>query len=85
MRTKSILSVQPVAERGGSDHALMRMVRYLVGHGWECHVVFPEAPPLGPEFLAAGAKIHVLPMRRLTRSEAPVTSWGTPCHGRFRC
>jgi len=57
-----------VAERGGSDHALLRMVRSLVADGWECHVVFPEAPPLAAEFLAAGAKIHIVPMRRLTRS-----------------
>jgi glycosyltransferase involved in cell wall biosynthesis len=68
MRTKRILSVQPVAERGGSDHALMRMCRYLVAQGWEFHVVFPETSPMAPEFLAAGAKLHVVPMRRLTRS-----------------
>jgi glycosyltransferase involved in cell wall biosynthesis len=76
IRTKRILSVQPVAERGGSDHALMRMVRYLVADGWECHVVFPEASPMAAEFLAAGAKIHVVPMRRLTRSGGAGYFWG---------
>jgi glycosyltransferase involved in cell wall biosynthesis len=76
IRTKRILSVQPVAERGGSDHALMRMVRSLVADGWECHVVFPEPSPMAAEFLAAGARIHVVPMRRLTRSGGAGYFWG---------
>ena len=62
IRTKRILSVQPVAERGGSDHALMRMCRSLVADGWECHVVFPELSPMASEFLAAGAQAHVVPI-----------------------
>ena len=68
IRTKRTLSVQPVAERGGSDHALLRMCRYLAADGWQCHVVFPETSPMTGEFLAAGAQVHVVPMRRLTRS-----------------
>ncbi len=57
-----------MAERGGSDHALLRTFRYLTAHGWECHVVFPEPSPMTAEFVAAAVTVHVVPMRRLTRS-----------------
>ena len=60
-----------MAERGGSDHALLRMVRVLAEDGWECHVVFPEPSPLAAAFEEAGAVLHTVPMRRLTRSGGP--------------
>ena len=69
-----MLFVQPVAERGGSDHALLRMVRALSAAGWTCHVVFPGPSPMEEEFAAAGAIQHVVPMRRLTSSGGP-TRW----------
>ena len=65
--TPTILYVQPVAERGGSDQALLRMVRGL-GHGVSAHVVVPADPPLRPDLEAAGAIVHVVPMRRITTS-----------------
>jgi hypothetical protein len=45
-RSKRILSIQPVAERGGSDQALVGLVRSLAGEGWECHVVLPAPSPM---------------------------------------
>lgn len=57
-----------MAERGGSDFCLLRMVRALAAAGWDCHVVFPHRSPLEEEFHAAGATVHVVPMRRVTRS-----------------
>ncbi|MGH9105446.1 MAG: glycosyltransferase [Acidimicrobiales bacterium] len=68
MRTKTILSVQPVADRGGSSQALLRMCRHLKAGGWECHVVIPAPGPLASELRAGGATVHVVPMRRLTGS-----------------
>jgi glycosyltransferase involved in cell wall biosynthesis len=68
-RTKTLLTVQPVAERGGSDQALLRMCRQLSAEGWKVHVVVPAPSPLAAEFEAAGASLHEVPMRRLTRSE----------------
>src|SRR6516162_2300572 len=67
-RTRVILSIQPVAERGGSDHALAGMVRSLTHQGWECHIALPGPSPLAEEFVAAGASLHVVPMRRITTS-----------------
>jgi glycosyltransferase involved in cell wall biosynthesis len=67
-RTKRILSIQPVAERGGSDRALARMVRSLAHAGWDCHIALPAASPMAEEFEAAGATLHVVPMRRITSS-----------------
>lgn len=61
-----VLHIQPVAERGGSDLLLLGMVRQLAAAGWECHVAFPSPSPLAGEFAAAGARLHVVPMRRLT-------------------
>jgi glycosyltransferase involved in cell wall biosynthesis len=63
-----ILHVQPVAERGGSDQALLRMVRALPQSEFECHVAMPGPSPLAGEYSAAGARLHVVPMRRLTHS-----------------
>jgi glycosyltransferase involved in cell wall biosynthesis len=71
-RTKRILSVQPVAERGGSDYCLLRMVRSLAEDGWECHIALPEASPMAEEFAAAGATLHVVAMRRITTSGSPL-------------
>jgi glycosyltransferase involved in cell wall biosynthesis len=67
-RTKRILSIQPVAERGGSDRALARMVRSLAHAGWDCHIALPATSPMAEEFDAAGATLHVVPMRRITTS-----------------
>jgi glycosyltransferase involved in cell wall biosynthesis len=69
MRKRRLLSVHPVAERGGSDFCLLRMVRMLEAQGWDCHVVTPAASPLADEFRAAGATLHVVPMRRITTTE----------------
>jgi len=65
-RPTRILFVQPVAERGGSDWALLRMVRSLPRDRYECHVAQPAVGPLGPALAAAGATVHVVPMRRIT-------------------
>jgi len=66
-RTPTILYVQPVAERGGSDQALLCLVRSLPGT-LAAHVAVPAEPPLRPELEAAGATVHIVPMRRLTTS-----------------
>jgi glycosyltransferase involved in cell wall biosynthesis len=63
-----LLSVQPVAERGGSDQALLRMVRSLPSDEFDCHLAMPAPSPLRAEFVAAGATVHAVPMRRLSRS-----------------
>ncbi|MGH9077007.1 MAG: glycosyltransferase family 4 protein [Acidimicrobiales bacterium] len=57
-----------MAEAGGSDKALLRMVRLLAAEGWDCHVAFPAAGPMGADFTAAGATCHLVAMRRLTGS-----------------
>src|SRR5436190_2203683 len=66
-----LLSVQPMAERGGSDQALLRMLRSLPSAEFDCHVVVPADPPLRPELEGAGVTVHVVPMRRIS------TSYGT--------
>lgn len=63
-----MLSVQPVAERGGSDQALLRLVRGLPREEFACHVVVPADPPLRADLQAAGAGVHVVPMRRISTS-----------------
>src|SRR3954447_16317997 len=63
-----VLYIQPVAERGGSDQALVRMIRTLPRDRFACHVVVPAPPPMRAELEAAGATVHVVPMRRLTGS-----------------
>jgi glycosyltransferase involved in cell wall biosynthesis len=63
-----LLSVQPVAERGGSDHLLVRMLRSLPPDEFDCHVALPGPSPLADEFAAAGAGIHAVPMERLSTS-----------------
>ena len=70
-RTKRILSVQPVCDGGGSEHALIRMGRQLATDGWECHVAVPAPARLADEYAAAGISLHVVPMARLTTSGGP--------------
>ena len=64
----TVLYVQPVAERGGSDQALLRMIRTLPRPSFTCHVAVPAPSPMADELRAAGATVHVVPMRRLTGS-----------------
>ena len=59
-----------MAERGGSDQALLRMVRSLPAEV-SAHVAVPAEPPLRPDLEAAGATVHVVPMRRITTSGGP--------------
>jgi glycosyltransferase involved in cell wall biosynthesis len=61
-----LLSIQPVAERGGSDQALLRMVRSLPSDEFDCHLVLPGPSPLAAEYAAAGASLHEIPMRRIS-------------------
>src|SRR2546425_6871314 len=63
-----LLSVQPVAERGGSDQLLVRMVRSLPSDEFDCHVVLPAPSPLADAFSDAGATLHTVPMRRISTS-----------------
>ena len=69
-----VMFVQPVAERGGSDQALLRMVRVLAAEDWECHVVLPGRGPLDDAFRDAGATLHVIAMRRISTSNS-VADW----------
>jgi glycosyltransferase involved in cell wall biosynthesis len=71
IRTKRILSVQPVCDGGGSEHALIRMLRQLAEDGWECHVTVPAPARLADEYAAAGVVLHIVPMARLTTSGSP--------------
>jgi glycosyltransferase involved in cell wall biosynthesis len=73
-RTLTVLSVQPVAERGGSDQALLRLVRSLPRGEFDFHIALPSPSPLAAEFAAAGATIHVVPMRRLSSSHG-LAAW----------
>lgn len=63
-----IVSIQPVAEAGGSDRALLRTIRTLPSDRFEVHVVAPAPHPLEDDLRAAGARVHVVPMRRITGS-----------------
>jgi glycosyltransferase involved in cell wall biosynthesis len=63
-----VLYVQPVAEAGGSDRALLEMVRTLPRDAVEVHIALPGRSPLADRFAAAGASLHVVPMRRITTS-----------------
>ncbi len=65
---RTVLSVQPVAERGGSDQALLRLAGQLGKTGWAVHVALPTSSPMAAEFTAVGATLHVLPMRRISTS-----------------
>jgi glycosyltransferase involved in cell wall biosynthesis len=67
-RTRRILSIQNVADGGGSEWALIRMIRQLRAEGWECHVAAGSPPRLAGEYAAAGAVVHVVPMERITTS-----------------
>jgi len=61
-----VLFVSPVAEAGGSDQALLRLVRSLCANGFTCVVTLPGLSPLQEEFANAGAIVDVVPMRRIT-------------------
>ncbi len=56
-----------MSERGGSDQALLRLVRSLAPEV-SAHVAVPADPPLRGQLEEAGAMVHVVPMRRLTTS-----------------
>jgi glycosyltransferase involved in cell wall biosynthesis len=60
--------VQPVAERGGSDQALLRLVRSLPRDEFEFHIALPGPSPLMAAFADAGATLHEIPMRRISTS-----------------
>ena len=60
--------MQPVAERGGSDQALLRLVRSLPRDEFEFHIALPGPSPLAAAFADAGATLHEIPMRRISTS-----------------
>jgi glycosyltransferase involved in cell wall biosynthesis len=62
---RKIMFVQPNAEIGGSDIALLRTVEALDLARIEPLVVTPEPGPFAPAFKAAGARQIVVPMQLL--------------------
>ena len=76
-----LLSIQPVAERGGSDQALLRMLRSLPSDEFECHLVVPADPPLRAELEAAGVRIHIVPMARISTSHGAASGARTRSAG----
>ncbi|MGI8492450.1 MAG: glycosyltransferase family 4 protein [Acidimicrobiales bacterium] len=68
---RRLLSIQPVRDGGGSEHALIRMLGQLRGDGWECHVALPGPARLEADYATAGAVLHVVGMPRLTTSGSP--------------
>jgi len=66
-----LLSVQPVADGGGSERALIGLIREMTASGWDCHVALPSPPALADEYRDAGATLHVVAMDRLTTSGSP--------------
>lgn len=42
------------------------MLGALRAEGWECHVALPHPAALAEQYAAAGATLHVVPMRRVT-------------------
>ena len=72
------LLIAPVAEAGGSDRGLLQVVRALSRAGWEPHVALPAVSPLADELIDAGAAIHTVPMRRITRTGSPLR-WAAYC------
>jgi glycosyltransferase involved in cell wall biosynthesis len=73
--TIRILSVQAVAELGGSVQALLRLVRSLPRGEFDFHIALPGESPLAAEFTEAGATLHVVPMPRLSTSHG-ASEWG---------
>ena len=67
--------MQPVAERGGSDQALLRLVRSLPRGEFDFHIALPGPSPLAAEFATAGATLHEVPMPRLSTSHG-AGEWG---------
>ena len=63
-----LLSVQPVAERGGSDQAILRMFRSLPQNEFDCHLAVPGEPPLRSELATAGVTVHNVAMARISSS-----------------
>lgn len=60
-----------VTDGGGSETALIRMIRQLDANGWECHVATSKPARLAAEYAAAGAVLHIVPMERITTSGSP--------------
>lgn len=73
-RAATVLSIQPVAEQGGSDQALLRLARQLAGAGWAVHVALPAASPMASDFQQAGATLHTVPMQRISTSHG-LAAW----------
>jgi glycosyltransferase involved in cell wall biosynthesis len=47
------------------------MLRSLPSADFECHLLVPSEPPLRPELDAAGVRVHIVPMARISTSHSP--------------
>lgn len=65
MTRRKILYVQPNAEIGGSDIALLRTIEALPRDRYEPVVVTPAKGPFDAAFAAAGARLLIVPMQPL--------------------
>ena len=63
-----VLCVSATSGAGGSEVALARLLAGLPAEGFDCHVVLPADGDATEGYRAAGATVHTVPMRRVTRS-----------------
>lgn len=56
------------------------MIRSLPSDEFDCHIALPAPSPLHAELTAAGATLHVVPMRRLSSSHG-ASDWFAYCAG----
>lgn len=47
---------------------MLRLVRQMSRSGWCCHIALPARSPMATQLEAAGACLHVVPMRRVSTS-----------------
>jgi glycosyltransferase involved in cell wall biosynthesis len=67
-RPLTVLSVQPMAELGGSDQAMLRLARQLAMAGWSVHIALPGSSPMAERYEETGAHLHTVPMLRISTS-----------------
>lgn len=65
MTQRHVLYIQPNSEVGGSDIALARTIEAMAESGQRSSVILPSDGPLVERMRAAGADIHIVPMKQL--------------------
>ncbi len=77
LRRMRVLYLNPFGQAvSGADESLLELLRLLIPHGVEAHIVLPPGAQQAARYLQLGAEVHFAPLSAITRRPRALPLYG---------